>query len=135
LRKHRSSQKKPGAGSAPTVRPGSTTSDRRVRAAPAPRCTRSTLIGLFFLVLCTFLAWIAVHDAWACIDGLASGADWVDVNTGSASAVPTSVAISCWSMMLLARRMTDRAERFCQLSRRGRPDWQAGAGADKLLTG
>jgi hypothetical protein len=73
---------------------------------------RPILLGVPLLALVAFLAWIAMHGLWSFLDGLTSGADWIDLNTGSAGAAAAAVAIGCWSAILLGLRMTDRTERW-----------------------
>lgn len=71
---------------------------------------RPALHGLL-LALCALLVGFAVHEMWSVLDGLATGAEWIDVNTGVAGALPGAVALGCGSSILLGLRMTHRTER------------------------
>ena len=72
---------------------------------------RSTLLKAFLFALVGFLTWVAAHGLWSFLDGLSSKADWIDVNAGSAGALPAAVAIGIWSAILTGRRLTARTER------------------------
>ncbi|WP_338662927.1 hypothetical protein VQH23_22620 [Pararoseomonas sp. SCSIO 73927] len=75
------------------------------------RLGRTALLGPLLLALCALAAGIAVHAAWSLLDGLASGAEWIDVNTGAAGGLPGAFVLGCWSSILLGLRMTPRTER------------------------
>ncbi len=69
------------------------------------------LLSGFLLALVAFLLAVPAYGLWSLLDGLSSGAAWIDVNAGAAGALPAAVAVAVWALILGGWRMTDRTER------------------------